>query len=430
MARMPVSISQHAPYLRPWTPLRRDLLCCSYDGWLYTFMTGLIDSTLAVFVLALGLGEANAGLIQTVPLVLASALGLTTPWVIRRIGSYRTYVASWATVQGLTACLLIGLALRGSAPAWLVFFAATLHISGAQIAGPAWIAWTRHFVPERVRARYFATRNRHLQIGLLCGLIISGSILQAAEIQTPRASLVGFAVVFALGGIARLGSAWFMRKTRDAASDHEEPIDLRTAIRPGAVSSELRFIVFAMGATFSLHMAQPFWTPFAKDHLGHNYLTIFLLMASMIAGKIVGTIPLGLLADRYGARALAIGTVLVLAPAPLLWLLAGASIPGMFAAQFLTGIGVQGLELAILLLQLGALNPRQHTALLSMQALMTNMAAVLGSTLAAQILIRLGKSDSAYTWLFGTAAGIRLLMLILAMRLVPNQHPTDSREAE
>ncbi len=418
-AWMPQSLAQLTPLSRPWTPLRRDLLCCTYDGWLYTFMTGLIDSSLAVFALAIGLGEANAGLIQTVPMLLASVLGLTTPMVIRRIDGYRTYVSTWATVQGLTAALLVGIAIYGSAPAWLVFFAATLHFSGASVAGPAWIAWTGHFVPKRVRARYFARRNRHLQVGLLCGLLLSGWILQAADVETRRVSLTGFAIVFSIGGAARLLSSWFMRKTRDAKSDHEEPIDLSTAIKPGNARSEVRFILFAVGATFALNMAQPFWHPYAREHLGHPYRTYFFLFACMILGKILSTFPLGILADRFGTRSLAIITTLMLAPAPLLWIWAGNSIPAMAAAQLFTGIGIQGLELSILLLQLGSLNPRQHTAFLSIQFLITNVAAVLGSVLAAQLLIRWGKGTDGYTWLFVFAAACRVAALALAWRLAP-----------
>jgi MFS family permease len=423
LAWMPSSISRLVPIKRPWTPLRRDLLCCTYDGWLYTFMTGLIDSSLAVFALEMGLGDANAGLIQTVPLLLASVIGLSTPLVIRRIGGYRRYVSTWAVVQGLTATLLVILALLGSAPTWLVFLAATMHFSGATVAGPAWIAWSSHFVPHAVRARYFARRNRHLQIGLLCGLVLSGWILQSFPTSDQSASLTGFAIVFALGGLARLGSAWFMRKTRDAQSDHEEPIDLSTAIRPGAARAEIRFITFAFAATFALNMAQPFWQPFAREHLGFEYLTYFLLFAAMILGKIVATFPLGALADRHGPRTLAILSVLLLAPAPLLWLWAGPSVPVMATAQFLAGAGVQGLELSIILLQLGSLNPRQHTALLSVQTLITNFATVVGSVVGAQILIRWGKTTDGYTAIFIAAAVARACAVLLAWRLMP--HTTD-----
>lgn len=423
-AWMPLTLSRLLPFPRPWTPLRRDLLCCTYDGWLYTFMTGLIDSSLAIFALAMGLGEANAGLIQTVPLLLASVIGLSTPMIIRRIGGYRAYVSTWAAIQGLTATLLVVLALMGSAPTWLVFFAATLHFAGATVAGSAWIAWASHFVPERARARYFARRNRHLQVGLLCGLILSGWILKLANGSQGPGALAGFAVVFGIGGIARLVSAWIMRHTRDATSDHEEPIVLATAIRPGAAKSEFRFILFTFGATLAMNMAQPFWAPYAKEHLGHPYLTFFLLFASMILGKILSTLFLGHLADRFGPRVLAIVTVCALVPAPLLWLAAGPSITLMIGAQLLTGVGIQGMELSIILLQMGSLNPRQHTALLSIQTLITNLATVVGSVMGAQILLRWGKQSDGYAALFCIASLFRLAAMGLAWRLVPS-HTTD-----
>jgi MFS family permease len=341
------------------------------------------------------------------------------------MGGYRTYVSTWAAVQGVTAALLVALALRGSAPTWLIFFAATLHVSGATVAGSAWVAWASQFVPIRARARYFARRNRHLQIGLLCGLVLSGWILKLAE-STPSASLTGFAIVFAIGGLARLGSAWAMRGTRDASSNHEQPFDLTTAIRPGAAKAEIRFIAFAFGATIAMNMAQPFWAPYAKEHLSHPYLTYFLLFACMILGKIISTFPLGALADRFGSRVLAIVSVVALVPAPLLWLWAGHSIPGMALAQLLTGVGIQGMELSIILLQLGSLNPRQHTALLSIQTLITNLATVVGSLIGAQILIRWGKHTDGYTALFVAAAAVRICAVLLAWRLMP--HTTDKHQ--
>lgn len=54
--------------------LRRNLTAMNADGFSFSVMVGIAETYLPAFVLARGLGEMNAALIATVPVLLGSVL--------------------------------------------------------------------------------------------------------------------------------------------------------------------------------------------------------------------------------------------------------------------------------------------------------------------------------------------------------------------
>ncbi len=60
--------------------LRRNLKAMNADGFSFSVMVGIAETYLPAFVLARGLGEVNAALIATVPVMLGSILQLPHPW--------------------------------------------------------------------------------------------------------------------------------------------------------------------------------------------------------------------------------------------------------------------------------------------------------------------------------------------------------------
>lgn len=109
--------------------LRRDLRLCTLDGAGYSVMVGVGESHFVLFVLALGAGEATAGLAATLPRVIGGLLQLLSPWAVARLGSNRRWVVSCAVAQSLSFVPLIVGGLVGSMPLWLAFAAIGLYWS-------------------------------------------------------------------------------------------------------------------------------------------------------------------------------------------------------------------------------------------------------------------------------------------------------------
>jgi hypothetical protein len=64
-------------------------------------MVGLGETNFPLFALALGKGDAVAGLVATVPQLVGAVLQTCAPWAIERIGSPRRWIMLCATIQVL-----------------------------------------------------------------------------------------------------------------------------------------------------------------------------------------------------------------------------------------------------------------------------------------------------------------------------------------
>ena len=134
--------------------LRRNLKAMNADGFSFSVMVGIAETYLPAFVLARGLGEVNAALIATVPVLLGSVLQLLAPMVLQRLKSYRRFVVMTASIQASSMLVLMGMALMPHVPAWAVFIPATLYWAAGLSTGPAWNTWVEYLVPQKIRSGF------------------------------------------------------------------------------------------------------------------------------------------------------------------------------------------------------------------------------------------------------------------------------------
>ena len=157
--------------------LRRNLRAMNADGFSFSVMVGIAESYLPAFVLARGLGDLTAAMVATVPVLLGSILQLFAPFLLQKLGSYRRFVVTTATIQACSMLMLMGMSFMQHLPAWLVFVPATLYWAAGLATGPAWNTWVEQLVPQRIRSGFFARRSRMCHIGVLLGLICALAIL-------------------------------------------------------------------------------------------------------------------------------------------------------------------------------------------------------------------------------------------------------------
>src|SRR5687768_4615550 len=145
----------HVPHRSP----RQDLAASTGDAIGYSLMVGMGETYFAAFALALGTGQTFAGLLSTLPQLAGATFQLITPWAVRRLGSYRTWVVLSCSAQA-ASLLVLALAafFSGGLAAATVFLAVTMYWAAGLSAGPAWNTWIEEVVPKRLRTGYFACR--------------------------------------------------------------------------------------------------------------------------------------------------------------------------------------------------------------------------------------------------------------------------------
>jgi MFS family permease len=402
---------------------------CTIDGACFMVMVGLAETYFAAFVLELKLGEVAAGLVLTVPLMLAAVVQLSTPAMVRWLGSYKRWTVLCASSQGLACFPLAAAALIGHAPLWVVFLLTMLYWSGAVMGGSAWASWMGVIIPSRVRSKYFAHRNHWLQVAALGGLVAGGLLLRgAAELNRRDAAvgggsghnwvLVTFAAMFTLAGFARLLSAWFM-------SRQSEPHDLRIDERDvGLVewasrlhsSGDGRLLAYLLSMQFVRQFADPFWHPYVRGHLRFADDKYMALIAAGYVARILALSVVGKLAHAYGAkRALWIGG-LMLVPASAMWI-GAENFWWLLAAALFSGAATATYDLASFLMLLEATRSHERMSVISKFTVGQQFCGTGGSAIGGWLLGGMGHGTAAYQTLFTAAVGVRAATVLLLVRV-------------
>jgi MFS family permease len=269
-----------------------------------------------------------------------------------------------ATIQALSFTPLALLAVRGHAPSWVVYFAASVYWGAGLATSPAWNTWMERLVPRRIRVRYFARRTRLAHAFVLFGLLAGGLTLHALAPTAHR--LTAFAGLFAVAAVARLVSAAFL----SAQSEPTQPLDrprlasARELLSQARHSANGRLVAYLLLLQAAAQLAGPYFTPFMLGQLQLSYSAYMTVLATSFLAKSLALPLLGRIASRIGAmRLLWIGG-LAIAPLPALWVISH-SVPYLLFLQILGGLAWGAHELAMFLLFFETIPEGERTGVLT-----------------------------------------------------------------
>jgi len=403
--------------------LRRNLKAMNADGFSFSVMVGIAETYLPAFMLARGFGELNAALIATLPVLLGSILQLLAPLALQKLGSYRRFVVSTATLQACSMLMLMALALMPGVSAWMVFVPATIYWGAGLATGPAWNTWVEQLVPRRIRSGFFARRSRLCHVGVLLGLISGGLFLRWSVER--ELTIAVFSVLFGIGAIGRFVSARMLARqtealvsngTPDKADRPDDRISpgerlaavLRTIRKPGAAG---RLVLFLMAVQTAVHVSGPYFNPFMLKVLKLLWVDYMGLLSLGFIGKMLSLPWAGRFANRFGAdRLLWVGSAGIV-PISALWFFS-QNVWYLACIQILSGLVWGCYELAMLLQFFRQIPGERRVAVLTIYNLGNSAAMVLGTLIGAIILNVYSRSHEAYLMVFVGSGLLRLLALL------------------
>lgn len=411
----------------PRGALRRDLWVTTADGAAYSVMVGCGETYLPAFTLALGLGPVAVGLMASVPILVAAAVQLVTPYAVARLGSNRAWVVVCTSVQAASFLPFIWWGLYGGAALWQLLAAASLYWTAGMAGVPAWNAWMGRLVPERMRTPFFAQRNRLGQFSVFCGFVIGGFVLQYGEArQAPRAA---FAALFALAGVARLLSTAFLVACREplppardgwsggrsgarSATIVRLPAQLSATVRDMAAKPAGTLVAFLCCFMFGTHFAAPFFAPYMLEELRFSYHAFMLVVATSFLSKALVLPAVGRFASRAGSPQLLWLACLAITPLALLWL-PFANVGYLVGVQVVAGGCWAAYEFAVALLFFDVVADRERTGVVTIYNLGLAIATVAGASCGGLLLWFLGEDRRAYAAVFVASCLLRLAALPL-----------------
>lgn len=405
--------------------IRSDLRNCTGDGVTHAFMVGLGETNFPLFALALGKGDAVAGLVATIPQLVGAVLQLCAPWGIARVGSPRRWIMVCATIQFMSFGPMVAAALSGAMPTWMLFAVASLYWAVNLGAAPAWNTWVGALFPRRIRVRYFGWRSRIYQVSIMGSLLLGGVILMLGDPGRAKRLLgtdlgvdVGlmstFAAVFALAGASRLWSVWYLKHQGEAPN-----LDVNSHRRIGLLEfagrvrarHDGRLLGSVVAMNVAVQMAQPYFTPYMSRQLGFGDAEVLGTIAASFAAKSLAAPFWGRVAQRHGARRLFVWGALAVVPLSALWM-ASPSYGYLLALQALTGAAFGAYELGFFLLALEAIREEERTSMMALFMLFNSFAAAAGSVLGSVALGAMGAGAGAYLTIFAASAGARLIAFV------------------
>ncbi len=397
--------------------IQRNLRYSTADATAYSLMVGSGEQYLAAFALAIGMSQTLAGLLSAVPLLVGSLLQLVSPYGVRKLGSYKRWVITCALSQALAFVPLILAAWHGSIPSWALFAVAAFYWAASLGTGPAWNTWITQLVPEALRPRYFATRNRWAQMGLLTGLTGAGLWLHWA--RSHGHLLTAFGSIFTLACGARGLSALFLSRQAEMAIPEatDRQLTLVEWLHRLRRSRDGRTLIYLLVTQTSVYIAAPYFTPYMLANRHFSYLTYMGLLAVALVAKIVSLPSLGAFARKYGTHRLLWLGGIGIAPMSLLWVFSD-NVLYLCAAQTISGITWAAYELATVLVFFETIQPEERVSVLTYFNLANSTALIAGSLLGGVLLTAMGEQQTGYFIVFSVSFFFRALSLLAMPRTV------------
>lgn len=373
-------------------------------------MLGVSETYLGAFAVELGHGAERLALLATLPLALGAISQLASGALSRALGRKRLTVIG-AACQAACHLGLVLIALTADTRFLPLLVTKALFWISGSIMAPAWGDWIAALTESVSRERYFARRSAIVNLCLLTAFGSAGTALFWSDGN----ELPVFALLFAIGALARLSSAVALLLQHDAQGGVPHPGS--PLERTQAAWREGRFRVVAylgllmLGASVSV----PFFTPYMLSELRLDYGTFTALSAVSILSKAL-VFPL----FRFVARAIGLPRLLLLsgigvAAVPLLWSLS-STIGFLVLVHLVSGVAWAGLEFSSFQILMGEVRADLRTEFFSLNNSVSGLLQVLGSV-SGGWLLRAG--GLAYTDVFLLSAGLRILPLLLLLWALP-----------
>lgn len=413
------------------TKKRSDSLRASFfDGVFASGMTGLTQDYFTPFLLLLGGGVREVGLLSSLPNIVGSLAQLATFDIMRRLKSRKKTITVFVFLQALALLCIAVMAYAGAASLVLCIALVTVFTALGAVATPAWGSLMSDLVPEGKRGAYFGWRNSVLGVVIVAFSLSAGSILHSMEGDAVR---MGFFAIFGLAFAFRLGSWYNLKKMYDPDVRHAPAPAVRVKAFLGALkgSNFARFLLFISLMSFTVNLAAPYFAVLMLKDLGFGYFKYTIV-------TITATFIMYVLMNRWGRFSDAIGNLRVLkftapiiAIIPLLWIVSRNPFFLVFA-QIVSGFAWAGFNLCATNYIYDAVAPEKRVRYISyfnvLNGLSLSAGALAGGLLVAYLPPLMGYKILT---LFAVSSALRLIVCAavpFSLREVRSVQSVNSRD--
>ena len=189
--------------------IKKSLKYSVKDGAAASAMTGISDSFMPAYAIALGATNRQVGLLTSVANLFAPMFQLLSLKRLHKGISRRRIVLTSVFFHAtlLIPILAIPFIFPEEFRVAVLIILFSLYAISAHFGGPAWASWMGDLVPSQVRGKYFGKRNRIAGVFTLLATLSAGIILDQF---TQDRIFIGFSMLFFAACIFRLISLYYL----------------------------------------------------------------------------------------------------------------------------------------------------------------------------------------------------------------------------
>ncbi|MBI2916210.1 MAG: MFS transporter [Elusimicrobia bacterium] len=396
--------------------LRESLKISFTEGVFASMMLGFTENFWVACGEALQVTALMAGLVSTLPQLVASFLQIIAGILTEKLGGRLKTIRKVVSLQWCALLPLISLPLIPEQFRYPLLLACAIFFAiGGTLPGPAWLSLMSDHLPPQSKGKYFGWRNRILgSVALLCGLA-AGQILQ----QFKNNVVAGFSVLFALACLARWVSWSLLSRMADIPlrrpelpngnGNPQETGSFTQFIHMNSENNFAKFSIFVFFFMFSVNVVAPYLPIYMIRDLRYSYATFSYVTFSATVASLFGMKIWGELADKFGNLKVIRATTIFIAIIPLLWFVSGDPV-WLVCVQIAAGFVWAGFQLNVMTFAFSEVTSISRTRVIGYLSALNGMGIFLGSCLGGgllKILPTLGRSH--FLGLFLVSALFRAL---------------------
>lgn len=400
------------------------------DGVSFAIMGGVSESYFSAYAVFLKATAPQIGLLASLPPLIASFAQMFSVWLGQMTGLRKSIIVTGAIIQVIALLGIATLPLIFDTRAFpMLLGAVIIYYIGPNLGAPLWGSLMGSLIPEAVRGRFFARRNRLSSMASFSSLIGAGLVLQFFDSFV--AAYLGFITIFVIGMIARSVSAWHLNQIHDP--NHGSPVlprQERDGIPSLRVLKEnpnfLRFSMFFAAMQFAVAISGPFVVVYLLRDLHYSYIELMANTAASVLVQFLILARWGRLGDLFGNRIILRVTGFAIPVVPFLWVLS----PDFFyllLVQAISGLLWSGYSLSASNFLFDLTPQSRRGGLMAIHNLFSSVAVFLGASFGGFLALHLPTSITlgsfAFSWLsvfYGVFIFSAVLRLVVAASFLPH----------
>jgi len=335
--------------------IKKDFGFSVKDGIFWVLMNSIALTFLVPYVISLGANPLQVGLLQSLPIFLASFLVLISYRILRLFKSKKNSIVVFVTLQAL---MWIPLAVAhfffsNSLTIWVTIAIYVLIIGFGTIVHPVYMDWIRKLFPVKKMGAYLARKHIILEMISIIPIIITGYVLDLIKSSD---TLIGFTIIFACAGLFRFISGRYLNKMNVTEDKKGIRIETKKRIKPvlkifkKEVLNDkpfLKFLIFVILFYFGLYIGTIYVSYFLLDTLSYTYTMYVWWKIAFIAGTLLSLGYWGYISDKYGSIKILKNSVLFMPLFILTIAIFYRSYLIIVISSFLAGVVFAGFNLSI-----------------------------------------------------------------------------------